>query len=90
MPRCRGIGRKRLTKKQKVSNVKQDREESANDNRSAINNQCDEMENEDDDEFECDSISNNCYLLKSPKVGSENYHDLSELNQRSVQRACNR
>jgi hypothetical protein len=90
MSRYHGMGRKRPMKKQKVSNLEQDCEEPANDNRSVINGWCDEMKNEDYDEFECDSISNNCYLLKNPKVGSESYNDLSKLNQRSVQHACNR
>eukprot|EP00957_Ditylum_brightwellii_P073271 5569596-Ditylum_brightwellii.AAC.1 len=60
MPRCHGIGRKRPMKKQKVSHVEQDCEESVNDSRSVINGQCNEMENEDYDEFEFDSIPNNC------------------------------
>eukprot|EP00957_Ditylum_brightwellii_P025707 1944858-Ditylum_brightwellii.AAC.1 len=82
--------KKRLMKKQQVSNVEQDYEESANDDRIVINGQCDEMEDEDYDEVECYSISNNGYLSKYPKVGSESYNDLSKLNQRSVQCACNR
>eukprot|EP00957_Ditylum_brightwellii_P211101 15365749-Ditylum_brightwellii.AAC.2 len=60
MPRCHGIGRSKPKKKQKVSNVGKDCEESAIDNRSGINRQCGEFEYEDDDELDCDSTSNNC------------------------------
>eukprot|EP00957_Ditylum_brightwellii_P196258 14953141-Ditylum_brightwellii.AAC.1 len=67
-------------KKQKVSNVGKDCEESENDNRSGINGQCGEMENEDYDEWDCDSISNSRYSLKSPKGGLVSYHDLSNVN----------
>eukprot|EP00957_Ditylum_brightwellii_P106934 8157776-Ditylum_brightwellii.AAC.1 len=90
MPRSSGIGRTRLTKKQKVSNVGKDYEESANSNKGGINSQCGENEYEDYDELDYDSISNNCYLLKNPKVGSDSYHDLSKTTQRAVQHACDR
>eukprot|EP00957_Ditylum_brightwellii_P187532 14281372-Ditylum_brightwellii.AAC.1 len=79
MPRCCGIGRSRLMKKQEVSNVGKDCEKSANDNMSGINSQYGEFEYEDYDELDCDSVSNNCYLLKNPKVGSDSYHDLSKI-----------
>eukprot|EP00957_Ditylum_brightwellii_P151950 11570758-Ditylum_brightwellii.AAC.1 len=62
MPRCLGIRRSRPTKKQKVSNVGEDYEAFAYDDRSGINSQCGEIEYEDDDELDCDSTSNNCYV----------------------------
>eukprot|EP00957_Ditylum_brightwellii_P023582 1780225-Ditylum_brightwellii.AAC.1 len=77
MPRCCGIGRSKSKKKQKVSNVGKDCEESANSNMSGINSQGGEFEYEVYDELDFDSTTNNCYFLKNPKVGSDNYHELS-------------
>eukprot|EP00957_Ditylum_brightwellii_P096007 7314739-Ditylum_brightwellii.AAC.1 len=96
MPRCHGIRRSRLKKKQKISNVGKDCEESSNGNRSehieisVINSQGGEFEYGNNDELDFDSTSNNHPLLKNLKVGSDSYHELSQTTQRTVKCTCNR